>query len=124
LADMKNMVFSGTMITKWRWKAVVTAIGMNTEMWKIAWSLQDAPEKTTTLEKKLNNLSKILWIAAIVICIIIFVVYRLVSHLEFDQAFLAAVALAVAAIPEWLPAVVTISLWLWVKRFVKKKETI
>ena len=120
LADMKNMVFSGTMITKWRGRAVVTAIGMNTEMWKIAWMLQDAPEKTTTLEKKLNNLSKILWIAAVVICIIIFIVYWLVSHLEFQQAFLAAVALAVAAIPEWLPAVVTISLWLWVKRFVKK----
>ena len=120
LADMKNMVFSGTMITKWRWKAVITAIGMDTEMWKIAWMLEDAPEKTTTLEKKLNNLSKILGIAAVVICIIIFVVYWLVSHLEFQQAFLAAVALAVAAIPEWLPAVVTISLWLWVKRFVKK----
>ncbi len=120
LADMKNMVFSGTMITKWRWKAVVTAIGMDTEVWKIAWMLQDAPEKTTTLEKKLNNLSKILWIAAVVICIIIFIVYRLVSHIDFQQAFLAAVALAVAAIPEWLPAVVTISLWLGVKRFVKK----
>ena len=120
LADMKNMVFSGTMVTKWRWKAVITAIGMDTEMWKIAWMLQDAPEKTTTLEKKLNNLSKILWIAAVVICIIIFIVYWLISHLEFQQAFLAAVALAVAAIPEWLPAVVTISLWLWVKRFVKK----
>ena len=120
LADMKNMVFSGTMVTKWRWKAIITAIGMDTEMWKIAWMLQDAPEKTTTLEKKLNNLSKILWIAAVVICIIIFIVYRLVSHLEFQQAFLAAVALAVAAIPEWLPAVVTISLWLGVKRFVKK----
>ena len=120
LADMKNMVFSGTMITKWRWKAVITAIWMNTEMWKIAEMLEDAPEKTTTLEKKLNNLSKILWIAAVVICIIIFIVYWLVSHLEFQQAFLAAVALAVAAIPEWLPAVVTISLWLWVKRFVKK----
>jgi len=120
LADMKNMVFSGTMITKWRGRAVVTAIGMNTEMWKIAWMLQDAPEKTTTLEKKLNNLSKVLWIAAVVICIIIFIVYWLVSHLEFQQAFLAAVALAVAAIPEWLPAVVTISLWLGVKRFVKK----
>ena len=120
LADMKNMVFSGTMITKWRWKAIITAIGMDTEIWKIAWMLQDAPEKTTTLEKKLNNLSKILWIAAVVICIIIFIVYWLVSHLEFNQAFLAAVALAVAAIPEWLPAVVTISLWLWVKRFVRK----
>ena len=120
LADMKNMVFSGTMITKWRWRAVITAIGMDTEMWKIAWMLEDAPEKTTTLEKKLNNLSKILGIAAVVICIIIFIVYRLVSHLEFQQAFLAAVALAVAAIPEWLPAVVTISLWLGVKRFVKK----
>ena len=120
LADMKNMVFSGTTVTKWRWKAVITAIGMNTEMWKIAWMLEETPEKTTTLEKKLNNLSKILWIAAIVVCLIIFVVYRLVSHLEFQTAFLAAVALAVAAIPEWLPAVVTISLWLWVKRFVKK----
>ena len=120
LADMKNMVFSGTMITKWRWKAVITAIGMDTEMWKIAGMLEDAPEKTTTLEKKLNNLSKILWVSAVVICIIIFIVYWLVSHLEFQQAFLAAVALAVAAIPEWLPAVVTISLWLWVKRFVKK----
>ena len=120
LADMKNMVFSGTMITKGRWRAVVTAIGMDTEVWKIAWMLQDAPEKTTTLEKKLNNLSKALWIAAVVICIIIFIVYRLVSHIEFQQAFLAAVALAVAAIPEWLPAVVTISLWLGVKRFVKK----
>ena len=120
LADMKNMVFSGTMVTKWRWKAVIAAIWMDTEMWKIAWMLEDAPEKTTTLEKKLNNLSKILWIAAVVICIIIFIVYWLVSHLEFQQAFLAAVALAVAAIPEWLPAVVTISLWLGVKRFVKK----
>ena len=120
LADMKNMVFSGTIITKWRWKAVITAIWMDTEMWKIAWMLEDAPKKSTTLEKKLNNLSKILWFAAVVVCIIIFVVYWLVSHLEFQQAFLAAVALAVAAIPEWLPAVVTISLWLWVKRFVKK----
>ena len=120
LADMKNMVFSGTMVTKWRWRAVITAIGMSTEMGKIAWMLEDTPEKTTTLEKKLNNLSKILGIAAVVICIIIFIVYRLVSHIDFQQAFLAAVALAVAAIPEWLPAVVTISLWLGVKRFVKK----
>ena len=120
LADMKNMVFSGTMITKGRGKAVITAIWMDTEIWKIAEMLQDAPEKTTTLEKKLNNLSKILGISAVFICMIIFLVYRNISHLEWQDAFLAAVALAVAAIPEWLPAVVTISLWLWVKRFVKK----
>jgi len=120
IADMKNMVFSGTMVTKWRWKAIVTAIGMWTEMGKIAGMLEEAPEKTTTLEKKLNNLSKILWISAVVICLIIFIVYRKISHIELQEAFLAAVALAVAAIPEWLPAVVTISLWLWVKRFVKK----
>ena len=120
LADMKNMVFSGTLITKWRWKAIITSIWMQTEMWKIAWMLEDAPEKTTTLEKKLNNLSKILGISAVVICLIIFIVYWQVSHIELQEAFLAAVALAVAAIPEWLPAVVTISLWLWVKRFVKK----
>lgn len=120
LGDMKNMVFSWTIITKWRWKAVVTAIGMWTEMWKIAWMLNNAPEKTTTLEKKLNNLSKILAVSALVICLIIFLVYRQVSKLPRNDAFLTAIALAVAAIPEWLPAVVTISLWLWVKRFVKK----
>ena len=120
LWDMKNMVFSWTMITKWRWKAVVTAIWMWTEMWKIAGMLNNAPEKTTTLEKKLNDLSKILAISALVICLIIFLVYRKVSHLARNDAFLTAIALAVAAIPEGLPAVVTISLWLWVKRFVKK----
>jgi len=124
LADMKNMVFGWTIITKWRWKAVITAIWMNTEMWKIAWMLEDTPKKSTTLEKKLNNLSKILWFAAVIICVIIFIVYWLISHLEFHQSFLAAVALAVAAIPEWLPAVVTISLWLWAKRFVKKNVLI
>ena len=120
IADMKNMVFGGTIVTKWRWKAVITSIWMQTEMWKIAWMLENAPEKTTTLEKKINDLSKILWISAIIICIIIFIVYRQVSHIELQEAFLAAVALAVAAIPEWLPAVVTISLGLGVKRFVKK----
>lgn len=120
LWDMKNMVFSGTLVTKWRWKAIVTNIWMNTEIWKIAWMLNEAPEKQTTLEKKLNNLSMILWIAAVIICIIIFLVYWLVSNLELQEAFLTAVALAVAAIPEWLPAVVTISLWLGVNRFVKK----
>ena len=88
LADIKNMVFNWTMITKGRWKAIITAIWMDTEMWKIAWMLEDAPEKTTTLEKKLDNLSKILWIAALVICLIIFVVYRQLSHLPTHRTWL------------------------------------
>jgi len=120
LWDTKNMIFSWTTVTKWRWKAIVCSIGMDTEMWKIAEMIQEAPEKKTNLEKKLNWLSKLLGIITIIICIIIFLTYFFVRDMQIHEAFLISVALAVAAIPEWLPAVVTISLWLWVKRFVKK----
>lgn len=120
LWDTKNMVFSGTIVTKGRGKAVVCAIGMTTEIGKIAEMMQETPDKKTNLEKKLNGLSKGLGIATIVICIIIFLTYYFLRDLQIQEAFLIAVALAVAAIPEGLPAVVTISLWLGVKRFVKK----
>lgn len=120
LGDIKNMVFSWTIVTKWRWKAVVCATGMNTEMGKIAEMMQEVPDKVTNLEKKLNWLSKRLGVSVIIICIMIFFTYYIFRDIWLQQAFLVAVALAVAAIPEWLPAVVTISLWLGVKRFVKK----
>ncbi|AHB41006.1 hypothetical protein P148_SR1C00001G0199 [candidate division SR1 bacterium RAAC1_SR1_1] len=120
LGDIKNMVFSGTIVTKGRGKAVVCAIGMDTEIGKIAEMMQETPDKKTNLEKKLNGLSKGLGIATVFICIIIFLTYFFVRDIEIHEAFLIAVALAVAAIPEGLPAVVTISLGLGVKRFVKK----
>lgn len=120
LWDTRNTVFSGTIVTKGRGKAVVCAVGMSTEIGKIAEMMQETPDKKTNLEKKLNGLSKGLGIATIVICIIIFLTYYFLRDLQIQEAFLIAVALAVAAIPEGLPAVVTISLWLGVKRFVKK----
>lgn len=120
LADLKNMLFSGTVITQWRGRAVVTAIWMDTEIGKIADMMQQAPEKKTNLEKKLDKLSKILGVATILICILIFIAYYFSRDLPLQEAFLIAIALAVAAIPEGLAAVVTISLGLGVKRFIKK----
>lgn len=120
LWDIKNMIFNWTIITKWRGKAIVCAIGMDTQIGKIAEMIQETTEKATNLEKKLDGLSKSLWAITICICIIIFLTYVFIRNLQIADALLTAVALAVAAIPEWLPAVVTISLWLWVKRFVKK----
>ncbi len=120
LWDQKNMVFATTVVTKWRGKAIATSIGMNTEIWKIAWMIQDAPEKQTNLQKDLDKLSKRLWAVILVICVGIFLINVIFGHNGLQEAFLIAIALSVAAIPEWLPAVVTISLWLWVKRLVKK----
>jgi len=120
LWDQKNMLFAGTVVTRWHGKAIVTAIGMQTEIGKIAGMLQDAPEKQTNLQKDLDKLSKWLGAVVIVICAIVFVSAIFFVWNTWQQAFLVAIALSVAAIPEWLPAVVTIALWLGVKRLVKK----
>lgn len=120
LWDQKNMIFAGTIVTKWHGKAVVTSIGMQTEIGKIAGMIQQAPEKQTNLQKDLNKLSKRLWIVILIICGIIFISDVIFVWDPVQEAFLVAIALSVAAIPEWLPAVVTISLWLGVKRLVKK----
>lgn len=118
--DQKNMVFATTVVTKWRGKAIVTAIGMDTEIGKIAWMIQEAPEKQTHLQKDLDKMSKWIWAVILIICAVIFFTDITVWWNGIQEAFLAAIALSVAAIPEWLPAVVTISLWLGVKRLVKK----
>ncbi len=120
LWDQKNMLFAGTVVTRWHGKAIVTAIGMQTEIGKIAGMIQEAPEKQTNLQKDLDKLSKWLGAVVIVICAVIFVSAIFFVWNTWQQAFLVAIALSVAAIPEWLPAVVTIALWLWVKRLVKK----
>ncbi len=120
LWDQKNMLFAGTVVTKWHGRAIVVAIGMQTEIGKIAGMIQEAPEKQTNLQKDLDKLSKWLGAVVIVICAVIFVSAIFFVWNTWQQAFLVAIALSVAAIPEWLPAVVTIALWLWVKRLVKK----
>ncbi|NOZ44365.1 MAG: HAD-IC family P-type ATPase [bacterium] len=114
------MVFSGTFVSKGRGKAIVTAIGMQTELGKIAKMIQDVPDKKTHLELQLAKLSKWLGIVILIICLVIFGAYYLMDGQSLLTAFLTAVALAVAAIPEGLPAVVTISLGLGIKRMVKK----
>lgn len=120
LGDQKNMVFSGTTVTQWNGKYIVTATGMQTQLWSIATMIDTTEVKVTHLQKRLEKLSKLLWIVVLVICLVIFCAYYFGNDLDLTTSFLASIALAVAAIPEWLPAVVTISLGLWVNRMVKK----
>ncbi len=118
-----NMVFLGTVITRGRGKAVVTATGMRTELGKIARVVAEEPKVATPLQKKLEYLGKQLSSAALIIVGVIFVV-GLARGLPPLGMFLVAVSLAVAAIPEGLPAVVTITLSLGVQRMAGKHAII
>lgn len=120
LWDQHNMVFSGTVVVKWFGSFVVTQTGMHTQIGNIATLIDTIEDTATHLQKKLADLSKKLGLFVLLVCAIVFISYYFFNHLPLSTAFLAGVALAVAAIPEWLPAVVTISLSLWVKRMVKK----
>ncbi|HKL43750.1 MAG TPA: calcium-translocating P-type ATPase, PMCA-type [Candidatus Absconditabacterales bacterium] len=120
IGDQKNMVFATTVVTKGRGKAIVTSIGMDTQIGKIAGMIQEAPEKETNLQKDLDKLSKWLGAVVLIICVLIFLTNVIFGQNGLQEAFLIAIALSVAAIPEGLPAVVTISLGLGVKRLVKK----
>ncbi len=123
LGDRKNMVFSGCSITYGTAIAVVTATGMDTEMGKIANLLDHEEENQTPLQQKLAKLGKYLGIMALVACAIIFVV-GLANGIPVLEIFMTAVSLAVSAIPEGLPAIVTIVLSIGVQRMVKKNALI
>jgi Ca2+-transporting ATPase len=123
LGDRDNMVFSGCSITYGTATAVVTAIGMDTEMGKIANLLDDESETQTPLQQKLTKLGKYLGIMALIACAIIFVV-GLINGIPLLEIFMTAVSLAVSAIPEGLPAIVTIVLSIGVQRMVKKNALI
>ena len=123
LGDRSNMVFSGCSITYGTATAVVTGTGMNTEMGKIAGLLEDETDSQTPLQKKLAQLGKYLGIVALIACAIVFVV-GLFSGLNPLEIFMTAVSLAVSAIPEGLPAIVTIVLAIGVQRMVKKNALI
>lgn len=123
IGDRTNMVFSGCSITYGTATAVVTAIGMATEMGKIADLLNDEGESQTPLQKKLAELGKYLGIIALVACAIVFAV-GLLNDMKPMEIFMIAVSLAVSAIPEGLPMVVTIVLSIGVQRMVKKNALI
>ena len=123
IGDRTNMVFSGCSITYGTATAVVTATGMDTEMGKIANLLDSEVDTQTPLQQKLSQLGKYLGIVAIAACGIIFVV-GLLNDIPALEIFMTAVSLAVSAIPEGLPAIVTIVLSIGVQRMVKKNALI
>ena len=123
IGDRHNMVYSGCSITYGTATAVVTATGMDTEMGKIANMLDNEEEGQTPLQQKLTQLGKYLGIVALAACAIIFVV-GLINGISVLEIFMTAVSLAVSAIPEGLPAIVTIVLSIGVQRMVKKNALI
>ena len=127
LGDRKNMVYMGSSVAYGRGTLVVTATGMDTEMGKIADALTKAEDSETPLQKKLNQLSKVLTWLVLGICVVIFGVQLIKTGINADtivDTFMVAVSLAVAAIPEGLAAVVTVVLSIGVTIMSKKKAII
>ena len=127
LGDRKNMVYMGSSVAYGRGTLVVTATGMDTEMGKIADALTKAEDSETPLQKKLNQLSKVLTWLVLGICVVIFGVQLIKTGVNADtivDTFMVAVSLAVAAIPEGLAAVVTVVLSIGVTIMSKRKAII
>lgn len=123
LGDRQNMLFAGTTITRGRGSGIVVATGMHTELGKIAGMLAESETGPTPLQKRLAHLGKILVLICIGICVLVGVI-GLIRGEDFRLMFLSAVSLAVAAIPEGLPAIVTIALALGVQRMIKRSVII
>lgn len=123
IGDRLNMLFSSSLITYGRGKGIVVETGMTTEVGKIAGMLDSTEEQVTPLQEKLNKLGKTLGIAALLICVFIFVI-GLIQGKEPIHMFMTAVSLAVAAIPEGLVAVSTIVLAIGVQKMVKKNAIV
>ena len=123
IGDRKNMLFSSSLITYGRGKAIVVDTGMNTEVGKIAGMMNETEKQETPLQRRLNSLGKTLGIAALTICGIIFVIGLLQGKGVIDM-FMTAVSLAVAVIPEGLVAVSTIVLAIGVQKMVKKNAIV
>jgi len=137
LAERKNSVFSGTIVTRGQAKVLVTGTGMTTEIGKIAGMLSKVTDDLTPLQKKLEALGKKIGMGTIIICIIVFIVGAAKDNIfsTINQGiipfifaaktwFLTAVSLAVAAVPEGLPAIVTIALAIGVKKMLKRNALI
>jgi len=123
LGDMKNMAFMASITVNGHGKAVVTDTGMSTKVGQIANMIIEDEAPQTPLQKKLGEVGKILGLACLAICVIIFVM-GLIKYIEPVEMFMTSVGLAVAAIPEGLPAIVTIMLSIGVTKMAKKNSII
>ena len=113
-----NKAFMSTNVTYGRGKGVVTAIGMDTEIGKIARLINEAPTETTPLQKRLSDLGKLLSVISILLCALLFVI-AVIEKRTIPEMLITAISLAVAAVPEGLPAIVTMVLALSVSRMVR-----
>lgn len=123
LAERSNMVYMGTLVTYGRGQVVVTETGMNTELGNIAELMQSAGQERTPLQVRLDQLGKTLAWAALGLVLLVSVI-GIVQGEDLETMFLTAISLAVAAVPEGLPAVVTISLALGARRMLNRKALI
>lgn len=132
LGDRHNIAYMSTVVTYGRGKGVVIATGMQTEIGKIAAQLQSTEIEQTPLQNRLNDLGRTLSIAALIICGLIFLMgtIRALSHSdtdlvkEIEESFLVAISLAIAAVPEGLPAVVTINLAIGMREMIQRNALI
>lgn len=123
VGDRTNMAYMTTMVSYGRGEGVVTATGMQTEIGRIAKILEDSKQELTPLQKRLADLGKVLGLAAVAICALLFVT-ALIQHRNLFEMLLTAISLAVAAIPEGLPTVVTIVLAAGVSRMAKARSIV
>ena len=127
LGDKKNCLFSSTYVTNGKAKAIVTSVGMSTEIGKIASMLSEQKEELTPLQHKLNKVGNVIGIMALAICVVVFFLEMIALDWDwskFNEAFITAVALAVAAIPEGLATVVTIVLSIGVTKMSKRNAIV
>lgn len=123
IGDRLNMVYMGTLVTRGKAEVVVTETGMATEMGKIANLMQQSEESMTPLQRRLDQMGKVLvWVALGITALV--VITGVLHGKPMYQMFLAGVSLAVAAIPEGLPAIVTIALALGVQRMIKRRAIV
>jgi Ca2+-transporting ATPase len=128
LGDRRNMIFTGTTVTYGRGRGVVVATGMQTEMGRIAGMLRDAPDEATPLQRELGRVGRALGLTVVAIAVVMIATIIVVEHVRGLSALLdvliLGVALAVAAVPEGLPAVVTAVLSMGVQRMARRKAIV
>jgi Ca2+-transporting ATPase len=123
LADRENMAYSGTTATYGRGKGVVVATGMETEFGKIAEHIQEAKEEPSPLQLRLKSLGIMLGVVVVLICAMLFAI-QLFAGQPILESFMMAIALAVSAVPEGLPAVVTVALALGVRKMSRRNAIV
>lgn len=124
LAERKNMAYKGTLVTSGRGLGVVVATGENTEFGKIASAISDSQRDQTPLQKSIKDVGKVLTYLVLAVAIITFIIELIIDPKNIMEAFLTSVAIAVAAIPESMPAVITIIMSFGVARLAKQKAIV